>query len=119
MDFEKENFEDDNELSPLEDEEELGGESQEIVETEEEELAIVGEEPEEEVPAPRPAPAARPAPKKAAAKKKAAPKKKPKAKPEQKAQQPARKAAQNQKRQAYLPPGGRVSRGGGKPPLSY
>src|SRR5438876_3795193 len=66
MDFEKENFEDDNELSPLEDEEELGGESQEIVETEEEELAIVGEEPEEEVPAPRPAPAARPAPKKPA-----------------------------------------------------
>ena len=41
MDFEKENFEDDNELSRLEDEEELGGESQEIVETEEEELAIV------------------------------------------------------------------------------
>ena len=31
MDFEKENFEDDNELSRLEDEEELGGETQQIV----------------------------------------------------------------------------------------
>ena len=36
MEIEKDNFEDDNELSRLEDEEELGGETQEIVETEEE-----------------------------------------------------------------------------------
>jgi len=78
MDFEKESFEDDNDLSRLEDDEELGGETQEMVETEEEELAIVGEESEEEAPAPRPAPAARPAPKKAA-KKKTVPKKKAKA----------------------------------------
>ena len=83
MDFEKESFEDDNELSQLEDDEELGGETQEMVETEEEELAIVGEEPEEEAPALRPAPAARPAPAKAA-KKKAAPKKKPKRNPKRK-----------------------------------
>jgi hypothetical protein len=33
MDFQKDNFEDDNELSRLEDDEELGGETQEIVET--------------------------------------------------------------------------------------
>ena len=95
MDFEKESFENDNELSRLEEDEELGGEGQEIVETEEEELAIVGEEPEEEAPAPRPAP--RPAPK-PAAKKKAAPKKKAKAKPKKKAKKPAKKAAKNKKR---------------------
>src|SRR3989454_383826 len=47
MDFEKDNFEDDNELSRLDDEE-LAGETEEIVETEEEELGIVGEVPEEE-----------------------------------------------------------------------
>lgn len=98
MDFEKENFEDDNELSQLEDEEELGGESQEIVETEEEELAIVGEAPEEEAPAPRPGTAARPAAKKTAAKKKPAPKKKAKAKPKKKAKKPSRKAAKKKKR---------------------
>jgi len=98
MDFEKENFEDDNELSRVEEDEELGGESQEMVETEEEELAIVGEEPEEEAPAPRPAPAARPAPKKAE-KKKAAPKKKAKAKPRKKAvKKPARKTGKKKKR---------------------
>ena len=98
MDFEKDNFEDDNELSRLEEDEELGGETQEMVETEEEELAIVGEEPEEEAPASRPAPAARPAPKKAA-KKKAAPKKKAKAKPKKKAaKKPAKKAAKKKKR---------------------
>ena len=56
MDFEKESFEDDNELSRLEEDEELGGETQEMVETEEEELVVVGEEPEEEAPAPRSAP---------------------------------------------------------------
>src|SRR5215472_12435975 len=97
MDFEKDNFEDDNELSRLEDDEELGGEAQEIVEAEEEELAIVGEEPEEEAPAPRPA-ADRPAPKKPAAKKKVAPKKKAKAKPKKKAKKPARKAAKKKRR---------------------
>ena len=93
MDFEKESFEDDNELSRLEEDEELGGEAQEMVETEEEELAIIGEEPEEEAPAPRPAP--KPAAKKPAAKKKAAPKKKAKAKPKKKA---AKKAAKKKKR---------------------
>ena len=70
MDFEKDNFEDDNELSRLDDEE-LAGETEEIVETEEEELVIVGEEPEEEAPAAKPAP--KPAAKKPA--KKAAKKK--------------------------------------------
>jgi len=90
MDFEKESFDDDNELSRLEDDEELAGEGQEIVETEEEELAIVGEEPEEEAPPSRPAP--KPAPKKAA------PKKKAKAKPKKKAKKPAKKAAKKKKR---------------------
>ena len=55
MEIEKDNFEDDNELSRLEDDEELAGETEEIVETEEEELVIVGEEAEEETPAPKPA----------------------------------------------------------------
>ena len=53
MDIDKDSFEDDNELSRLEDEE-LGGETEEVVE-EEEELVIVGEEPEEVAPAPKPA----------------------------------------------------------------
>ena len=52
MDFEKDNFEDETELSPLEDEE-LGGETESLVETEEEELIIGEEEPEEEA-APKP-----------------------------------------------------------------
>jgi hypothetical protein len=67
MDFDKDHFEDDNEMSPLEDDE-LGGDAVEIVETEEEEMVIAEEEPEEEVSAP-----ARPVPKPAA--KKSAPKK--------------------------------------------
>jgi hypothetical protein len=101
MDFEKDNFEDDNELSRLEDEEELGGEVREIVETEEEELAIVGEEPEEEAPAPKPAP--KPAAKKPAAnvaKKGAKPKKKAKkSKPKKKAaKRRARKAVKRKKK---------------------
>src|SRR4030081_1932416 len=86
MDFEKDNFEDDNELSRLEDDEELGGETEEIVEAEEE-LVIVGEDLDEAAPAPRPAakPAAKKRPKKAAKKKparkkKAAKKSKPKKK---------------------------------------
>ncbi len=64
MDIEKDGFEDDNELSRLEDEE-LGAETEEVVE-EEEELVIVGEEPEEVVPAPKPA--SKPAAKKRAKK---------------------------------------------------
>jgi len=80
MDFEKDNFDDETELSPLEDEE-LGGESDGLVETEEEEL-IITEEPEEEA---APKPAAKPAAKKSAPKaKKAAAKKAKKASPKKK-----------------------------------
>jgi hypothetical protein len=101
MDLQKDNFEDD-ELSRLEDEEELGGETHEIVETEEEELAIVGEEPEEESPAPAPRPAAKKSAAKKA-KKRAGPKKKAKkrakkSKPKKKARKRARKAAKRKKR---------------------
>jgi hypothetical protein len=93
MDFEKDNFDDETEISPLEDEE-LGGETDGLVETEEEEL-IIGEEPEEEA-APKPAvkPAvkkAAPKPKKAAAKKAPAKKAK-KAAPKKKAAKKAKKA---------------------------
>ena len=56
MAFDKEHFDDDTELSPLE-EDELGGDAEEIVETEEEELVITEEEGDEEESAPaRPAP---------------------------------------------------------------
>jgi hypothetical protein len=82
MDLEKDNFEDDNELSGLEEDDELGGE---VVETEEEELIIGEEEPE------KPAPAARPAAPKPAAKKPA--KKAAKAKPKPKAKAKPKKAA--------------------------
>src|SRR5216684_4205474 len=71
MDFQKDNFEDDNELSRLEEEDELGGDGDEVVETEEEGLIITEEEPVA-VPAPRAAPkpaASKPAKKKAAPKK--------------------------------------------------
>jgi hypothetical protein len=102
MDFEKDNFEDDNELSRLEDDEELGGETHEIVETEEEELVILGEEPEEVAPAPKPAPkpAAKKKPARKAAKKKAASKKKAKkSKPKKKTgKKKAKKAAKKKKR---------------------
>jgi hypothetical protein len=103
MDFAKDNFEDDNELSRLEDEEELGGEVQEIVETEEEELAIVGEEPEVETPAPKLAPkpaAKKPAARVKIAKKRAARKKKAKkSKPKKKAaKKRARKAAKKRRK---------------------
>ena len=47
MDFEKDNFEDDNELSRLEEEDELGTGGDEIVETEEEEILITEEDKEE------------------------------------------------------------------------
>jgi hypothetical protein len=55
MDLEKDNFEEE-ELSGLEEDDELPGDA-DVVETEEEELIITDEEPEE-----APAPAARPAP---------------------------------------------------------
>ena len=84
MDFEKDNFEDDNELSRLENDEELGGETEEIVEAEEE-LVIVGEEPEQESAAPASKPASKPAARKRA--KKAAKKKRGK----KRARKPAKK----------------------------
>jgi hypothetical protein len=101
MDFEKDNFEDDNELSRLEEEDELGG-GEEIVETEEEEILITEEEPVAAAPAAKaaPKPAAKPA-KKAAPKKKAAAKAKkakPKAKAKAKPKKPAKKAAKKKKR---------------------
>jgi hypothetical protein len=98
MDFEKDHFDDENELSPLEDEE-LGGDADEVVETEEEEM-VIAEEPGEE-PA---APPARPAPKpagKTPAKKKAGKKAKKvaKRKPAKKrAAKKAKKAAKKKKR---------------------
>src|SRR6266851_813397 len=93
MDFEKDNFEDDNELSRLENDEELGGETEEIVE----------EEPEEESAAPASKPASRPAARKRAkkaAKKKAAPRKKAKkAKPKKKrGKKRTRKSAKKKKK---------------------
>ncbi len=102
MDFEKDNLEDDNELSRLENDEELGGETEEIVEAEEE-LVIVGEEPEEESAAPASKPASKPAARKRAkkaAKKKAAPRKKAKkSKPKKKrGKKRARKPAKKKKK---------------------
>ena len=47
MDFEKDNFEDDNELPLLDEEEELGVEEVELSDTEEEELGGADEETEE------------------------------------------------------------------------
>jgi hypothetical protein len=85
MEFEKDQFEDDEELSRLEDDEELGGEPGAIVE-EEEELLIVEEEPGDEGDEPAAKPAAKPAPKPST--KKAAPKKAAK----KKAKKPAKKA---------------------------
>src|SRR6516165_12626723 len=71
MDFEKDNFDEETELSPLEDEE-LADDGEGLVETEEEEL-IIGEEEPEEAPAPAKKVAApKPAAKKAAAKPKKA-----------------------------------------------
>ena len=70
MDLEKDDFEEENELSGLEEDDELAGDA-DVVETEEEELIITDEEPEEAAkPAPKaaPKPAAKPAAKKAAAK---------------------------------------------------
>jgi hypothetical protein len=95
MDFDKDNFDDETELSPLE-EEELGGETEGLVETEEEELIITEEEPA--AAAPKPKPAKKAAPKKAAAKK--APAKKAKAAPKKKkaAKKPVKKAAKKKKK---------------------
>ena len=92
MDFDKDHFDEDNEMSPLE-EDELGGDAEEIVETEEEEMVIAEEEPEEAAPA-RPAPkpgAKKPAAKKKPAKKKAAKKSAKKKKPAKKAKKSAAK----------------------------
>ena len=62
MDFEKDQFEDDDELSRLEEDEELGGEAESVIEEEEEEILAIDEEPAEEAEeATRPA--AKPAPK--------------------------------------------------------
>jgi hypothetical protein len=90
MDFKKDNFEDHNELSRLEDDEELGDE---IVETEEEELTVISEEPEAPVPAPKatPKPAVR---KRTKRTKKVAKKKAPKrAKKASKKKKPAKRSA--------------------------
>jgi hypothetical protein len=100
MEFEKDQFEDDEELSRLEDDEELGGEPGAVVE-EEEELLIVEEEPADEGDEPAAKPAAKPAPKKASPKKAAAKKaKKPaKKKPAKKAKaKPKKKAAKKAKK---------------------
>jgi hypothetical protein len=89
MDLKKDAFEDDNELSRLEDEEEIGA-GDEIVETEEEELLITDHEPEAAVPVPALKPARKRAAKKRKAKKRAAKKtkksgkRKAKAKPKRK-----------------------------------
>jgi hypothetical protein len=99
MDLEKDNFEDDNELSGLEEEDELGGDSEEIVEVEEEELILGDEEPgEAPAPAPRaaPKPAAKPPAKKAAAKK--VPKKAKKAAKPKAKKKAAKKPAKKKKR---------------------
>jgi hypothetical protein len=102
MDFEKDNFDEETELSPLEDEE-LGEDGEGLVETEEEELIISEEEPEAAAPAkkvPAPKPAAKkaaPKPKKAAAKKTPAKKAK-KAAPKKKAAKKGKKPAKKKKR---------------------
>jgi len=78
MDLEKDNFEEENELSGLEEDDELAGDA-DVVETEEEELIIAEVEPEETAkPATRVAakPAAKPAAKKPAPKPAAKPAKK-------------------------------------------
>ena len=48
MDLEKDQFEDDDELSRLEEDEELGGETEGVIEEEEEEILTIDEEPAEE-----------------------------------------------------------------------
>jgi len=88
MDFDKDNFDDETELSPLE-EEELGGETEGLTETEEEELIISEEEPAEEAAKPP----KKAAPKKAAAKKAPAKKAKTAAKKKKAAKKPVKKAA--------------------------
>ena len=92
MDFEKDQFEEDDELSRLEDDDELGGDGEGITE-EEEEILVVEEEPTEEG---EEEPAEKPAPK--AAPKKAAPKKAAK-KPAKKAGEEGQKAGQAKPKQ--------------------
>jgi hypothetical protein len=100
MDLEKDNFEEDNELSGLEEDDELGDDSGDVVEVEEEELIIGEEEPEEGAPAPAAKPAAKKPAKKAPAKKakKPAPKAKAKAKAKPKAKKAAKKPAKKKKK---------------------
>jgi hypothetical protein len=100
MDFEKDNFDEETELSPLEDEE-LGDDGDALVETEGEEL-IIGEEEPEEAPAATKAVAPKPAAKKVAAKPKKAAKKKPakkakKAAPKKKAAKKGKKAGKKKR----------------------
>ncbi|HXM95526.1 MAG TPA: hypothetical protein VOA64_14940 [Candidatus Dormibacteraeota bacterium] len=102
MKFEKDNFEEDNELSPLEEEDDaVDGD---VVEVEEEELLITAEEPEGSMPVAKPPArsAAKPARKKASkpGKKKASKKPKKAAKKAKKkgARKPAKKAAKKRKR---------------------
>src|SRR6266699_4539491 len=104
MAFQKDNFEDDNELSRLEDDEELGGEAEEIVEAEEEELTIVGEERGEQAPEPKPAPkqAAKKPAKKAAKKKVERKKKAKKSKPKKKGAKGKKAAKRKKRRYVYL-----------------
>jgi len=110
MDLEKDHFDDETELSPLE-EEELGGDADEVVETEEVDL-IIADEGDDEEGATAAKPAAKAAPKKSAsarpaksasskvkpkkARKKKAAKKKPAKKG--KAKKTARKPARKKKR---------------------
>jgi len=105
--FEKDNFEDDNELSRLEEEDELGG-GDEIVETEEEEILITEEEPVAAAPAPKAAskPAAKPT--KKAAPKKAAPRRR----PQPRLRSPSQKQSQRKKRRRQ--PRNRRRRSGAK-----
>ena len=94
MEFEKDQFEDDDELSRLEDDEELGGESGNIIE-EEAEILSVEEEPAEEAPTARLAPKAAPSKPAPKAAKKPAPKA---------AKKSAKKAAKKKAKKAKAKP---------------
>jgi hypothetical protein len=90
MDFEKDAFEDDNELSRMEDEEEGPGGAGELIETEEEEV-LMTEEPVAVPPASKPARKKKAKKKAKKAAKKSKPKKKGKAKGKKKAKKKGRK----------------------------